>query len=92
MLILSITSTAESAVSTPASCVITASGFDKQGNGVATQQFTYTATGLLQNMNEGVFNKDFKGLDHVEFDTDATVSELVATLFDDFEYSVVKKA
>ena len=43
-------------------------------------------------MNEGVFNKDFKGLDHVELDTDATVSTLVATLFDSFEYVVYKKA
>lgn len=84
-------STVESAASVPTSCTITASGFDKQGNGVATQQFTFTANGLLQNMNEGVFNKDFKNLDHVEFDTDATVSELVATLFDSFEYSVTKK-
>ena len=84
-------STVESAASVPVSCTITASGFDKQGNGVATQQFTYTATGVLQNMEPGVFNKDFKNLDHVGFDTYATAETLVATFFDDFEYVVYKK-
>lgn len=81
-------STVESGASTPVSCLITASGFDKAGNGVATQQFTFTATGLLQNMNEGAFNEDFKNLDHVDFDTDAEVSEVVGTFFDNVQYTV----
>lgn len=86
----SIHSSAESAASTPVSYQITISSFDADGNGVPTQQFTFTATGLLQNMEQAILSDDFRGLDRVELDTDAAVNTLIATLFDDYECVVYK--
>ena len=53
---------------TPASCVITAQGFDDAGKPVAKVDFVFKSLGgALQPMMGGSFPREFVGLKRVEF-------------------------
>lgn len=73
----------ESAGSLPKTCDITATGFNADNKQVASQKFHFAANGsVVQNMNYGTFNPNFKGVYRMEL---AVTDELLtAALIDNF--------
>ncbi len=70
-------------------CKVTVTGYDKDGNGVANQQFDFVPTGLNVNMTKAELSGDFKNLHKVEFNTASALSDiLVADLLDDLTYTL----
>lgn len=82
--------TAESVASLPVACTIKATAYDEEDHPVASQEFEYNPRGLASPMEKVEFGKGFSHVKKVQFDTTAVVDEVVATLFDDIEYTIYK--
>ncbi|KAK3196256.1 hypothetical protein K4F52_000636 [Lecanicillium sp. MT-2017a] len=81
--------TVASAASLAPACTLQVTGYNKNGEGIANQQFRFVPESLKTPMDEAVLNDDFRGLDRVEFHTENTLLvPLTATLYDDFHYTV----
>lgn len=80
--------TEETVVGVPQSCNLTVTGFNAQGKQVAQQAFAFVSNeGLNQQMVEANL-KGFEGLQNAVFTTQASDTDLVATLADTFNYTV----
>lgn len=76
---------ANGVASTPASCTITATGFNVKGREIYSQDFKYTATGaLLQQMTLGYFNQGWSGLQVSRLEFTVTNNATTAALVDNF--------
>lgn len=71
-------------------CTIKATAYDEEDHPVASQEFEYNPRGLASPMEKVEFGKGFSHVKKVQFDTTAVVDEVVATLFDDIEYTIYK--
>lgn len=75
-----VVNTAESLLSAPVACTIKATAYNENDYAVAAQDFDYKPAALTASVRHG---RGFSHTKKVEFETVATVEEVVATLFDD---------
>lgn len=80
-------STIETEISTSASCKLKVTGF-KSTRKVTLQTFDFTGAGAVQPMVKATMDPAFKGLNRVEFATEALASTVIATLYENFEYTI----
>jgi len=80
----------ESDIALPATCTITATGYNLAGNVIARQSFTYEwEHGISQQMSPGKFDTPFTNLYKVEFQTEPGL--LIGTILDNVITRVYQK-
>lgn len=85
-----VVNTVESVVSPPAACTVKATAYDENDYAVAAQNFEYNPAALAARMDRAEFGSGFSNIKKVEFETVATLDEVVSTLFDDIKYTIHK--